>query len=345
MIQVPLHSRFEAAFEASLSYDNPVQDVRVTVEFTFESEVFHADAFWDGEQCWRVRFAPMQTGRWSWRTVCARPDDPGLHGQCGEFNCSPPQTQNEWLIHGPLQISADRRHLEYADGTPFLWLADTAWNGPLKSSDGDWEVYLTDRRRKGFSVVQCVATQWLGAEADAEGRQAYSNPPRIQIEPAFFQRLDHRFNQMNDVGMVIAPVLCWAATWSQEGRLLNPGTSLSDDQIIVLIRYLVSRYGAHQVVWILAGDSTYSGVEAERWRRIGRAALAGSKRLATIHPSPRIWVDKEFEGESWYSFCGYQSGQFNDAETARWINQRAGCSTQLDADHQSRALLRRSPST
>ncbi len=169
-------------------------------------------------------------------------------------------------------------------------------------------------------MIQFVATHWLGAAADAEGRPAYTNPEKIRIEPAFFQRMDRRVDRINDFGLVGAPVLAWAATWNEGSAYLNPGTSLADDQLIVLINYLVSRYGAHQVIWILAGDGIYKGAEAERWRRIGRAALAGSSRLATIHPSARLWVNQEFEGESWYSFNGYQSGQYNDAESSRWIN-------------------------
>jgi hypothetical protein len=320
VIQVPLHSRFEAAFESALAYENPVQDVRVTVQFTGPSGEFNIDAFWDGAACWRVRFSPEHTGRWSWRTDCSRPDDSGLHGKEGKFDCCQTASRNEWIANGPLQVSADRRYLEYANGAPFFWLADTAWNGPLKSSEIGWDLYLADRRRKGFSVIQFVATQWLGAPADAEGRPAYTNQKKIGIEPEFFQRMDRRIDRINDFGLVAAPVLAWAATWNQGSAHLNPGTSLPDDQLIVLIRYLVSRYGAHQAVWILAGDGIYQGAEAERWRRIGRAALAGSRRLATMHPSARLRVNREFEGESWYSFNGYQSGQFNDAESSRWIN-------------------------
>ena len=322
MIQVPLHTRFETAFESAFVYDNPVQDVGVTVEFSNDAEVSRVDAFWDGERCWRVRFSPPQVGSWSWRSHCSRQEDTGLHDQQGEFECLAAAALSEWLLNGPLQVSTDCRHLEFANGTPFFWLADTAWNGPLKAALSDWDVYLADRVMKGFSVIQFVATHWLGAAADAEGRPAYTNPQRIRIEPAFFQRMDRRIARINDFGLVAAPVLAWAATWSKDSIHLNPGTSLTDDQIIVLIRYLVSRYGAHQVVWILAGDGIYRGAEAERWRRIGRAALAGSPRLATVHPSVRLWVDKEFEGEPWYSFNGYQSGQFNNEDNARWINAR-----------------------
>ena len=322
VIQIPLHSRFETAFHSVLTYGNPVQDVRVTAEFINNAGTFQVDAFWDGERCWRVRFSPPHTGQWSWRTHCSMTGDIGLDGRRGQFECIEAPSTKEWVTNGPLEVSADGRHLEYANHTPFFWLADTAWNGPLKAGQADWETYLADRKLKGFSVIQFVATHWLGDDADAEGRTAYSNPERIEVDPAFFQRLDERINRINDYGIVAAPVLAWAATWNKDGISLNPGASLSEHQLIVLVRYLVSRYGAHHVVWILAGDGSYLGAEAERWRRVGRATLVGSPRLATIHPAGRIWVDREFEGESWYSINGYQSGQWKGPESSRWINER-----------------------
>ena len=263
MIQVPLHSRFETAFEGARFYKNPVQDVRVTVEFTHNAGSFQVDAFWDGAQCWRVRFSPPYTERWTWRTRSSQTDDSGLDGQNGQFECIKGLSMNEWLTNGPLEVSADGRHLEYRNHSPFFWLADTVWNGPLKAAKTDWEIYLADRKRKGFSVIQFVATQWLGGDTDAEGRTAYSHPEKIEIDPAFFQRLDERINRIGDYGMVAAPVLAWAATWNEDGIGLNPGASLSEDQLIVLLRYLVSRYGAHQVVWMLAGDGNYLGANAE----------------------------------------------------------------------------------
>lgn len=333
MIQVPLHSRFETTFEGALVYGNPVQDVRVTVEFTNNAGTSQVDAFWDGERCWRVRFSPPHTGHWTWRTSSSLIDDTGLDGQNGQFDCIRASSANEWLTNGPLKVSADGRHLEYKNHSPFFWLGDTVWNGPLKAAPADWEIYLADRKQKGFSVIQFVATQWLGGDTDADGRTAYSHPEKIEIDPAFFQRLDERINRIGDYGMVAAPVLAWAATWNEDGIGLNPGASLSEDQLIVLLRYLVSRYGAHQVVWILAGDGNYLGANAERWRRAGRAAFVGSPRLATIHPAGRIWVDREFEGESWYSINGYQSGQWMGPESSRWINARVLRDSGTSAGH------------
>jgi len=33
--------------------------------------------------------------------------------------------------HGQLRVSIDRRYLEHLDGTPFFWLGDAWWMGPV----------------------------------------------------------------------------------------------------------------------------------------------------------------------------------------------------------------------
>ena len=42
--QVHRHGRFEHAFESTKSYENPVADVRVVVEFTGPGGVFHPNS-------------------------------------------------------------------------------------------------------------------------------------------------------------------------------------------------------------------------------------------------------------------------------------------------------------
>ena len=316
-----MHARYETSFEAALDYPNPVQDVQVTVEFAANGQTRTAEAFWDGRCTWRVRFSPDMCGHWTWRSRCSVPHDSGLHDRRGEFECTEVTIFNSLLRHGPIRVSASRLHLIHADGEPFFWLGDTAWNGPLKSNEQDWAAYLSDRAQKGFNVIQFVATQWIGATGDAEGRQAFLGKDKIRIEPAFFQRMDQRVDMINNSGMIAAPVLAWAAAWNAESVHLNPGNVLSDEQLTLLIRYLVNRYGAHQVVWILAGDGVYVGDEAERWRRIGCAALNCTRHLATMHPAGKLWAAPEFRHEPWFNLNGYQSGHWNDDDNARWINE------------------------
>ncbi|HUU13887.1 MAG TPA: DUF4038 domain-containing protein, partial [Terriglobia bacterium] len=210
-------------------------------------------------------------------------------------------------------------YLVHADGTPFLWLSDTAWNGALKSDAESWERYLEDRGGKGFTAIQFVATQWRSAGGNADLRVAFFGMEKIWIDPVFFQWMDERIDALNEHGLVAAPVLIWAI----EHKLtlaLNPGTALPDDQIIVLARYMVARYGAHHVIWILAGDSDYRGEKAERWKKIGRAVFGDApERLATMHPGGQQWVADEFRHEPWFSFNGYQSGHGDSDEAMRWL--------------------------
>ena len=321
MTTVGVHARYETGFESAIDYPNPVQDVQVTVEFELDGQRRAVEAFWDGGSTWRARFSPDLPGHWSWRSRCSRSEDHGLHDRRGEFECSELSALKSPLHHGPLRVSPAGRYLIHMDGEPFFWLGDTAWNGTLLSSESDWAIYLSDRADKGFNVVQFVATQWIGAAGDSTGRPAYLGRETIRIEPAFFRRLDRRVDMINEFGMIAAPVLAWAAAWNSDSVHLNPGNTLSDQQLILLVRYLVSRYGAHQAIWILAGDGIYAGDEAERWRRIGRSALSFTNRLTTIHPGGKVWVAPEFRSEPWFHFNAYQSGHWNDDDSFRWINE------------------------
>ena len=314
---------FEASFTSTARYQNPFQDVSVTVDFTGpDGKIRTVGAYWDGENTWRARFSPEQTGEWTYRTRAFNPEDKGLDGQTGKFRCVPYEGANSLYEHGSIRVSQNRRYLEQADGTPFFWLSDTAWNGALKADHASWETYLSDRKEKRFTVVQFVTTQWIAGAGNAEARLAYEGRESITIDPVFFQWMDERVRAVNDHGLVAAPVLIWTAPWSPYSKFLNPGNSLPDDQIIRLARYMVARYGAYQVIWILAGDGDYRGDEAERWKRIGRAVFADNRsRLATIHPAGHEWVGGEFGRESWFSIIGYQSGHSDMPEDLKWITQ------------------------
>jgi hypothetical protein len=141
---------------------------------------------------------------------------------------------------------------------------------------------------------------------------------RISIDPVFYQWLDRRIDAVNERGLIAAPVLLWAT--GPAG--LSPGVTLPDDQLLLLARYMVARYGAHQVIWILNGDGNYRGERAERWKKIGRA-LFGDRpdRAATIHPGGQQWVADEFRGEPWLTFNSYQSGHQGNDAAWKWLTE------------------------
>jgi hypothetical protein len=312
---VPLWGRFEAAFTAA---EDTSPDADLAVEFTSPSGRRRSvPGFWDGGRTWRVRFLPDEEGDWRYRSRAKR--DTGLDGHAGRFTCQKPaaRTTNPLLRHGPIVVSSNGRHLQHLDGTLFFWLADTAWTGPALSARDDWDTYLDDRAKKHFSAVQFnTLCPWRAAPADADGKTAFTGERLVRINPDYFRRLDARIDAINARGLVAAPVLIWA------NKADDPGNALPEADIVKLLRYQVARYGAHHVLWILAGDNDYKGAKGEKWRRVGAAVFGDNRHPAPVasHPTGMNWPWADWRDEGWLTVLGYQSGHGDSPETLRWLH-------------------------
>jgi len=275
-----------------------------------DAGIFEVSAFWDGGREWVIRWTPDVPGKWGYELLSS---DPDLNGKEGTFEVDPAPGR------GMLQLSKDRRRLEYEDGAPFFWLADTAWNGAIRSTDEEWARYIADRKAKGFTAVQFVMTQWRAAP-DAG---AFTAGPPLQVNPEFFRRLDRRFAALYEAGLVAVPVLLWAIG-STDGP--DPGFSLPTDEAVHLARYMVARYSAYRVVWMLGGDGDYRGEKAEKWKQIGREVFPplAFRRAVTMHPQGMQWPWEAFENERWLDLLTYQSGHGNNAKSRAWNAVEAG---------------------
>src|SRR5713226_6382330 len=68
-----------------------------------------------------------------------------------------PSSYAEWTRQVTmLRVSDNRRFLVHADGTPFFYLGDTAWELFHRLTLVDAERYLADRAAKRFTVIQAV---------------------------------------------------------------------------------------------------------------------------------------------------------------------------------------------
>jgi hypothetical protein len=318
---IPKWGRFEQSFKSSTDYRNPVQEVEVRVVFTSpQGNSSIVDAFWDGENTWRVRFSPNELGTWVYSTACSDPNNSGLRNQTGSFVCTAPRNQTVFEKHGPVRLSFNRRYLMHDDATPFFWLADTAWNGALLSTPEEWASYIQERKRQKFTTVQWVATQFRAApEGNRAHQLAFTGSNSIAVNPQFFRAMDAKVDALDQAGLLSAPVLLWAVG-SGANPNVNPGYALPDDQAILLARYMVARWGANNVVWILGGDGDYRGEKAERWKHIGREVFKEPGHApVTLHPGGMQWVGDLFANEEWYDIVGYQSGHGDSEETLRWI--------------------------
>ena len=302
--QMPVISkwaRFEQSFRSRVAYSNPLQDATLTVLFTSPiGEIHQLYGFWDGGKTWRVRFSPNLPGQWTFKTTCSDTANSGLHNQTGEFICTAGTGRTRFQQHGPVRVALDHRHFEHADGTPFFWLADTAWAGARLAQPQDWRLYADVRASQNFTVAQ-----WAVAPGpDTSQQQAFTGfTDRIGINPDFFQRLDAKLDTLSRVGILSAIVPLSEMVSQDDGA-----ATLPDDQAALLVRYVVARYGAEPVAWLLAveGDSRAKG--AGRWKRIGQDVFAYQEHAPVVlYLGETAKLLEEFRDQTWVDAFGYPS--------------------------------------
>jgi hypothetical protein len=315
--------KYELQFTSNTTYENPIQDVKsFEVDFVSPTGIRKTiTGFWDGGTSWKARFMPWETGTWTFETKCSDLKNPGLNGQKGSFLCKPNTDQKDIYKHGPIINPSGTFYLTHADGTPFFWLACTAWNGALKSTDAEWDQYLQQRISNNYSAIQFVTTQWRGCDKSSEGLVAFEGSGRIRINPEFFRLIDRKTDRINEYGLVAAPVILWTLQTGQ-GRELSPGYYLPDDQAILLAKYIVARYTGNHVIWILGGDGDYTGTFEQRWKTIGRAVFDGKQQgIVAQHPRGRSWIGEVYKDEPWLNIIGYQSSHSKAEGTVNWITK------------------------
>ncbi len=309
---VPKWERFEHAFKSSVLYTNALQEASLTVVFTSPlGDTSQVDGFWDGGRTWRVRFAPDQPGHWKFQTTCSDTANSGLNNQSGEFICSAAIGLTRFYKHGPVRVARDHRHFEQADGTPFFWLADTIWNGARVSELKDWEFYAGIRTAHRFTVAQ-----WAVAPGgDSKNQSAYTGfPDRIGINPEFFQRLDAKLTVLSQAGILsaIVPIL-------ELPSVKHAAPPLPDSQAELLVRYVVARWGADPVVWLLAFEGDSAGKHVDRWKRIGEAVFGSRSHAPVIvFPGGTQWLLDEFRNQKWVDAFGYQSITDFSEDALKW---------------------------
>ena len=101
---------FETSFESSKSYSNPFMDVQVDVVLEKEDREWKIPAFWDGESTWKVRFAPPETGSYTYRVVSSDQSNKSLKGKKQSLTVTTYKGDNSLYKHGMIGISEDKHH-------------------------------------------------------------------------------------------------------------------------------------------------------------------------------------------------------------------------------------------
>jgi hypothetical protein len=275
--------------------------------------------FWNGGKEWRINFAPPYLGRWKYNSISK---DKKLNGIIGSFEVIPwteQEMEDNPTRHGFIQVKKTGvnagHYFKYADGTPFLWIGDTWWNWTKKDIYfSSFKQLVDDRAKKGFNIGQLFipGNGW-------GGKNSLLDSTYTELDVQNISRVEKLIKYANSKGITI-----WIHGW-WGGKNLN--TSIGAEKMERWWRYLVHRFCAYNVIWVLAGEYNlynYGGLGLDFWNDLGRMVKQEDpyNRITSVHNTPPFWFGGKdapqwstasvLNNESWldYNQCQVGHGKY-----------------------------------
>jgi hypothetical protein len=205
-----------------------------------------------------------------------------------------------------LRVSDNGHFLVKADGSPFFYMADTAWHLLNKTSLEEANTYLTNRAKYGFTVIQMEINTRFGESRI--GMTPFDGTDISRPNEEFFKRVDYVIRRANELGMYVSLVPL-DTRWARNGIFTAANA-------YEFGRFLGRRYAASKIIWTLGGDIGADEVAAGigLWKNLaagiarGAAGKDQSKVLLQYHPGFNQSSSKWFQEFSWLDANGVHSG-------------------------------------
>ena len=210
-------------------------------------------------------------------------------------------------VRGRLQVAPNGRYLQFQDGTPFFYLGDTAWQLLHRTTREEATVYLEDRARKGFTVIQTVALAELDGLTvpSANGELPLIDRDPARPNPAYFAHVDFVVEKAEALGMFVGLLPTWGRYWKAgDGRIFTPENARAFG------RFLGQRYRDRAIIWILGGDQNVATPDERAIIDAMAEGLRGGDggtHLLTFHPRGPGRSGLQLADARWLDFHMIQS--------------------------------------
>ena len=319
-------------FKSAKTSQNPYLDVPpiagkdlLKVTFTGTSgeatgKSYTITGFWNGGNEWKVNFTAPHAGKWSYVSSSA---DRGLNGKKGRFEVLPRSEEDKKanpVRHGFVRVKKDGpfpgHFFEYTDGKPFLWVADTWWNWtnrPIKLET--FKQLVDDRSEKGFNIGQ------LFVPGNGWGRtSSLLDATYTILDTEHAAKVEEMIKYANSKGLTV-----WIHGWWSREDLPN---KIGAEKMQRWWRYLVHRFGAYNVIWVIAGEYNMhnnAGFPLDFWKNLGQLVKDEDPydRIIGIHNTPPFWgggaeapqwgTGSVLHAEPWLDYNQTQTGHGRDA--------------------------------
>ena len=209
-----------------------------------------------------------------------------------------------------IKISANNQYLVTENEQAFFWLGGTAWELIHRLTREEVELYMTDRKNKGFTIIQTVILAELDGlnTPNAYGYKPLINNDPTKINEEYFRHADFVINTAKELGLYIGLLPTWGDKYHKAWGVGPEIFTAENARIFGEI--LAKRYASkNNIIWILGGDRW---PEDDEDRNIINAMAEGirthdTSHLITLHPTaPNL--ASNFFNEKWLDFDMYQAG-------------------------------------
>lgn len=271
--------------------------------------------FWYGGNEWRVNFAAPHPGTWEYVSVSTAREMNNKKGKLEVKAWSEDELDENPVHRGHLRVSQSGKNaghiFEYADGTPFLWIGDTWWNWTHRRIKIEtFKLMVNDRADKGFNLGQ------LFVPGNGWGRESsLLNETYTELDTQHADKVEQMIAHANSKGITV-----WIHGWWSRPEL---NERIGPEKMKRWWRYLIHRFGAYNVVWVLAGEYNMhnnAGYPIGFWKELGEMVKDEDpyKQMVSLHNTPPFWdggaeapqwsTGEVLHDEPWFDYNQSQTG-------------------------------------
>ncbi len=210
-----------------------------------------------------------------------------------------------------LQVSANGRYLEYSKNKkPFFYMGDTAWELFHRLTEEEVELYLENRRAKGFTVIQAVILAELDGlnVPNRYGDLPLSDIQEVRPDETYFKWVDKVIRMAESKGLYIGLLPTWGdkvdRQWGTGPEIFTPAYAR------VYGEWLGKRYkNFKNIIWINGGDRWGGDGNYPVWDSLAKGIKSKDKNhLMTFHPLGESSSAQWFHHCDWLDFNMLQTG-------------------------------------
>ncbi len=224
-----------------------------------------------------------------------------------------------------LKISSNGHYLVRDDGKPFFWLGDTGWELFHRLNLEEINLYLDNRQKKGFNVIQAVVLAEFDGlrKPNRYGEVPFKNLDPTQPNEKYFELIDATVKLALSKNMYMGLLPTWGdkitQAWGEGPVVFNV------DNAYKYGLWIAKRYAKYSnIIWILGGDRPAVKDSLDYrpiWRAMAKGILEGTQQkvLITYHPSGGSYSTSQYiHTEPWLDINMVQSGHGGGHDSPVW---------------------------